>query len=573
MRVAVLDKSKCTRGEKCNYACIKVCPRVRAGDETITIDEEGYPVIAEELCVGCGICVHKCPFGAISIVNLPEELKTQEVHRYGKNAFRLYRIPIPTKDQVVGILGRNGIGKTTAINILSGLIKPNLGNYEKTPEDKEIIKFFKGGEAQQYFTDLYAGKVKVSVKPQYVDLIPKQFKGKVSELLKRNSENITDVAKLLEIENILDRDISSLSGGELQRVAIAAAILRKADVTFFDEPSSYLDIKQRLKVAKVIRKLKDKSKSIIVIEHDLIVLDYICDLLHVMYGKEKVYGIVSHPYSTRNGINAYIEGYLKDENVRFRDSRIEFRDKPPTQTQDRKVLLEFPDMETKLGSFTLKINKGHINTNEVIGILGANATGKTTFAKILAGVIPGFKTPVKISYKPQYIEPSRALVSEVVSMKIKNILTHLGIDQLMNRSLDTLSGGELQRVAIAACLSRDADIYLLDEPSAYLDVEQRLLVSKILRDFIVENNKSAFVIDHDLLFLDYVSDRFMIFKGQPSVFGETFGPMEMEEGMNMFLKDLGITFRRDPVTKRPRANKEGSIKDKEQKALGKYYYT
>jgi ATP-binding cassette subfamily E protein 1 len=127
-------------------------------------------------------------------------------------------------------------------------------------------------------------------------------------------------------------------------------------------------------------------------------------------------------------------------------------------------------------------------------------------------------------------------------------------------------------VAICLCLSQEADLYLLDEPSAYLDVEQRLLISKLLKDLMEERGKTALVVDHDLLFIDYISDELMVFDGEPSESGESKGPFSMVEGMNIFLKDLGMTFRRDPESQRPRANKPGSVKDREQISENKLYY-
>ena len=138
--------------------------------------------------------------------------------------------------------------------------------------------------------------------------------------------------------------------------------------------------------------------------------------------------------------------------------------------------------------------------------------------------------------------------------------------------MNQLSGGELQRVAIAECLSKEADLYLLDEPSAYLDVEQRLKVSKIIRDVMELRGTSALVVDHDILFIDYLSNSLIVFDGKPAVKGTVKGPFDMSQGMNMFLGDIDMTFRRDEETKRPRANKSDSIMDRKQKSEGKLYY-
>ena len=588
MKIAVIDKGKCIAPE-CGYPCMKSCPLNRAGKECMALGEDKKPTIDENMCIACGICVKRCPVGAIHIINLPEELKSQALYRYSKNGFKLFRTLIPHFGQVVGVLGPNGIGKTTAISILAGSIYPNLGDPENKPDKKEVLNFFKGTEAQAYFERLFKGEIKLAVKPQYVDAIPNEFEGTVRDLLKKvdTIDKLDEISKKLDIFKILERDIKKISGGELQRTAIAATILKGANVMFFDEPSSYLDIKQRLNIAKLIYSLADESTSINVVEHDLVVLDYISDLIHVMYGQRGVYGVVSHPMSAKNGINTYLGGYLRDENVRFRDHPIKFEVHPPQVNQNFQLLARWGAIKKKLEDFKLDVSPGEIYANEIIGVLGENGTGKTTFAKILAGEITPDEGEVdkkiKISYKPQYIKPESELtVAETLKAVTKEfgtdsyrlqIIKPLQLDYLLNKKVNELSGGELQRVAVATCLSRDANIYLLDEPSAHLDVEQRLSIAKAIKNIVKKKSASAIVIDHDILFLDYISERLVVFKGESSKRGETLGPISMKDGMNEFLKEVNITMRRDGQTKRPRINKLGSVLDREQKAKGEYYYS
>ena len=305
------------------------------------------------------------------------------------------------------------------------------------------------------------------------------------------------------------------------------------------------------------------------------------DVVHIMHGKEGCYGVVSGVKSTKAGINVYLSGYLKQENIRFRDKAITFPSKPPVIKKGAEELVSWKGVEEKLGRFTLKAEQGAVSRKDVIGVLGENAIGKTTFVKILAGVLKQEKgeinKKIKVSYKPQYIvAESEELVEELLKEHVEKysveLIKPLGIHNLLNRKLNQLSGGELQRVAIAACLGREADLYLLDEPSAYLDVEQRLVVSKIIRELMENWGKTALVVDHDLLFIDYLSQKLMVFEGEPALSGLVKGPFSMEDGMNLFLKDLGITLRRDHESGRPRINKPGSQMDRKQKTEGKLYY-
>lgn len=594
-RICIVKKEKCNPISCGNYLCIRLCPVNRRGDECIIKTPDSKVGINEELCIGCGICPKKCPFEALDIANLPEEMKKEPVHRYSENGFALYSLPVPIFGKVVGIIGKNGIGKSTALKILAGVEKPNLGKPGKEASYDQLIEYFKGSEAQGFFEKLKKGKIKLSYKPQQVDLIPKQYKGSVKDLLKKVDERkeLNKIAELLELKAFLDHDISKISGGELQRVAIAACVLKKADIYFFDEPTSYLDVKQRLKISQFIRSLADEKTGILVVEHDLIILDYMADLIHLMYGKSSAYGVVSQPKAAKAGINTYLSGFLKEENVRFRERTIAFEARPPIDIKRLHLLTEWEAFKQKLGSFELEASKGNIYKHDIVGILGENGIGKTTFVRILAGEISG-QSPLiqkatklsdikghelkdlKVSYKPQYLEPNDELVLNFIQEAIMKyevqLVRPLELKELFMRKLSELSGGELQRVMIAKCLSQDSDIILMDEPSAYLDIEQRLRLGKIVRELLNITGRSALIVDHDILFIDTISDRLIVFDGKPAVHGLVKGPFPMEEGMNHFLQNIQLTFRRDDESKRPRINKPGSQKDQEQKKSGKLYY-
>ena len=590
VRIAVLDEERC-ESKRCGRPCYRFCPPVRNKIEAI-IFEGDKPQIVESLCVGCGICVRKCPFKAISIVNLADELDEECSHRFGPNTFKLFRLPTPSSGVVLGLLGQNGIGKTTALHILSGEIKPNLGKYGEPPEWTQLIQHFRGSTLQEYFQRLSEGNMKVVHKPQYVDRISRVVSGKVGELLEKVDERdkLGQLTEKLQLETVWNRNLKVLSGGELQRVAVAASICREADVYLFDEPASYLDVKQRLQVAKAIRTLKQDGKIVIVAEHDLAILDYLSDQICIFYGAPGVYGVVSHVHGVRVGINIYLEGFIPDENVRFRKDSIMFHVKPPSAGLTMgETLLQWSEIKKSFGEFEFQAVPGEVKRGEVVGIFGPNGIGKTTFVKVLAGIEKAdsgetsTQSELKVSYKPQYISRKyKGTVEELLketaekefetSLYNSQILQPLKMQILLDRDVTELSGGELQRVAIAACLSKEAELYLLDEPSAYLDVEERLSMARTIRRVIENRKVTAFVVEHDVVAQDFIADRLMIFTGEPGVRGFANQPTDLRNGMNSFLKDMTITFRRDPQTKRPRVNKEGSRLDREQKGIGEYYY-
>ncbi|MFX1315121.1 MAG: ribosome biogenesis/translation initiation ATPase RLI [Promethearchaeota archaeon] len=599
MRIAVLNKDRC-KPDKCSpfgeKPCIKYCPRVRTGDKTIVLSQDGKNVeIAENLCTGSGICIKKCPFSAISIVNLPDPLKNQMTYRYGPDQFSLFRMAIPKKGKVLGLIGQNGIGKSTMLKILSGDLKLNLGRFgEKAPDDNEIINFFKGSELQQYFIDIKEKKANIILKPQDITIIPKFVSGKVFDLLKKNDieDKLDEIADQLNLTEIMDRDINVLSGGELQRVAITAAYLKDGDIYLIDEPSSYLDVSERINMAKLIRSLTERNKTIVVVEHDLAILDYLSDYISLFYGIPSVYGIISHPQGVRVGINIYLNGYIKDENLRIRDVPIQFHERPPQDSlfDSGDVVFSYGDLEKSLGDFHLSVSGSEIHAGEIIGILGANGIGKSTFINLIANKINEnkeientYNNELKVSIKPQYIKMDESILIADFIKKIKltphlsesfkkRVINNLNLTNISERYISELSGGELQRVAIANCLVNDADIYLFDEPSAFLDVEMRLQVAQLLRKSIEEIKKAAFVVEHDIITQDFIADSILVFEGSPGLEGRALAPQNLRDGFNQFLKMMGITFRRDSVTKRPRVNKIGSNKDAYQKKINEYYY-
>jgi len=215
------------------------------------------------------------------------------------------------------------------------------------------------------------------------------------------------------LSEIIDREVAKLSGGELQRVGIAAAALQSAEIYMFDEPSSYLDVRQRLNAARVIKSLLRTNSYVIVVKHDLSVLDYMSDYVCCLYGKPGAYGVVTLPFSVREGVNIFLAGFIPTENLRFRDESLTFKIADAQEDAEIKTYQQYkyPTMSKTIGNFKLTVMEGEFTDSQIVVMIGENGTGKTTFIRMLAGVekpdtVDGVDIEVPefyVSYKPQKI--------------------------------------------------------------------------------------------------------------------------------------------------------------------------
>jgi ATP-binding cassette, sub-family E, member 1 len=287
---------------------------------------------------------------------------------------------------------------------------------------------------------------------------------------------------------------------------------------------------------QVIREIldEDDDKYVVAVEHDLSVLDYLSDFICVLYGKPGAYGVVTMPSSVREGLNIFLAGFIPSENMRFRDEELNFKVSDAADDTKRKNdrSYQYPSMVKRLGNFKLMVEAGSFNDSEILVMLGENGTGKTTFIRMLAGLIPPDEfldgdedadlPKFNVSYKPQKISPKfESTVRNLMHSKIREAYLHpqftsdvmkpLRIEELMDQEVQELSGGELQRVAIALCLGKPADLYLIDEPSAYLDSEQRIITSKVIKRYIMHSKKTAFIVEHDFIMSAYLADRVIVY--------------------------------------------------------------
>lgn len=622
-RIAIIDKEKC-KPTKCNFECGLICPQNRQGKQCVElVDIEDIPTVPsgkkiakinESICIGCGLCAKPpqnrgCPFGAVMIVNIPTEITGDIIMRYNENGFRLYRMPILKVGKILGFIGQNGIGKSTIVNILSNKLKPNFEKFGTTLHDQEIITKFRGTEMHKYMTKLYSGELIISSKPQHVDSLVKHLQQKKLDPLVRQyiqnrckcditSSWYLNVINTLDLDKILDSKVQTLSGGELQRLICATTLLTEADVYIFDEFTNYLDVRQRLNVAKLIKELVNENRYIAIIEHDLAILDYVSDYICILYGKPSAYGVVSRPLSTASGINDYFDGFIPSENMRFRSNEydlgtLDVIESTGIKYSDNKI--EYNANIIEFTSFKLNIEAGNFPVEgSMTVIMGKNGTGKTTFINHIAREMQS-----TVSHKPQYLSIDQFIrpngtyptVGEFLFTNIKesyvndlfksDVIRPMMISAIEDRPLNELSGGEAQRFWITYCLGQHAHIYLIDEPSACLDIEQRVTTTKVLKKFFMHNKKVGFIVEHDMMMAVSLGSE----QNSQAVLVEEIvnndgireciarRPTNFNIGVNDFLRSLNVTFHTSAHSrhKRPRINKHNSVKDREQKLQNKYY--
>ncbi len=487
------------------------------------------------------------------------------------------------------------------INILSGSIVPNFGNYDTPGDPQRVIRQFRGSEVQKYYRRLYNKKLKVVKKIQNID---KLLESKYGKLTVKEFIQISTDKQVLDHYNLIhlaEQPLNKLSGGELQRVYCCYIIQKQADVYIFDEPTNYLDVSQRIKIAREIRNLVAENKYVIVVDHDITFLDYVSDKICILYGQPGAYGIMSTVYQPGNAINSYFDGFLPMENIRIRRDKFKYNislDQQfdlPEEDLDPSIV-KYPTINIEYPKFKLQAQNGNIyGSGSINVILGRNGTGKSSFIHKLADTL-GYN----VSIKPQYPNLDK-LLSKYPRITVQNfihkfvqanddtfrhdVLNTINVKHIMDKEVSRLSGGELQKLSIIYCLGKKADIYMIDEPSASLDIHQRINVTRAIKRYIMNTHKIAFIIEHDItmsfILANNPNSKVIIFKEMEldndiepednARYCLASKPQKLAEGMNDFLKDLNITFRKSFNSKRYRINRLNSTKDREQKQEDNYF--
>ncbi len=560
-RIAIVDRNLCNP-VKCNLECMRNCPANRLRKEctflvnrktaeryidfkyeyTKEVRSNSVAFIEPSLSQGCSICAKSCPFHAISVVNLPEAKEEEMVFSYGKNAFSLYGLAIP-RTGITAIVGENGCGKSTNLKLIAG---------------KLAAQKFPSKEIKEYFEKLEENEL--VYKPQ--EISGEGESRKVGELLEKVDEKgaLKEIAELFDLGGIFGRELHQLSGGELQKVVVAAALLKERGTYFLDEPFSFLDYAYRIRLINYLI-ANFAGKKVLMVDHDISLLSYLCKQSHLMFGEAGAYGIVSQVYSTDRAINMFMEGFIGPENMRFREGGISY--KHYAGEQHKAELFEIARIEVKRGDFTL-ISKLPLQLygGEIVGIAGKNGIGKSTLCRrILEGNMD------RVAFKEQILRRENAPAGKYFEKRdlfSENFLKGMKMQKLEFYNIGRLSGGELQKLEIFKALNQEKGIYILDEPTNMLDVSARILLSKLLRER-AGSEKAVLVVDHDLEFLYNTVDRLIVMEGESGKHGEVAGIFGKDEGIRMLMHEFDLSYRRDGETKRLKLNKKGSKKDVELK--------
>lgn len=518
-------------------------------------------------------------------------LNVEHLYKYFNGQALLKDINFTVEDrEAVGLIGINGCGKSTLLNIITG-----REGYDKTPEGlgsvniagKASIGFLRqnsglnseltiGEEMKNAFAPLLEtlDKMKVLEKKMAdggdIDSISHEYAELSSYFEARDGYRI-DV-KIKQVLNGMgfgstptDRVISTLSGGEKTRLALAKLLLEEPNLLILDEPTNHLDFETLMWLEDYLKGYKD---AIIIVSHDRYFLNKVCTrICEIEQGRLTSYRGDYSSYLVQKKMNserqlkeyeaqqkeiAKLEDYVAKNLVRASTSkmaksrqhmldRIERIDKPLMYTKPPKIKLEYDIEPTKdivrvvdcplvvgegadkkelIKSLTMNVRRG-----EHVAIIGANGIGKTSILKLIQGIIPheggniSWGGNVKISYFEQehaILDPHKTVLEEIMDryprLSEQQARSVLGAVLLTGENvfkpISVLSGGERAKLCFAIMALNRGNVLVLDEPTNHLDLSTK----EVLEDALAEFGGTIILVSHDRYLLNKVASRIIEIK-------------------------------------------------------------
>ena len=434
------------------------------------------------------------------------------------------------KGECILLCGRSGCGKSTLLKLMNGII-PEF--YDGDISGSVMVNGMNTFTTQIYKLSNNVGSVFQNPKTQFytTNTTDEIAFGLENYGIEREviNKRIGEVEKELHLENLMNKNIFNLSGGEKQKIAIASIYALNPEIFILDEPSSSLDIKSMKELSLTIKKLKSLGKTIIIAEHRLWYLKDIVD--RAIYLED---GKIIREYSMDE-----IENLSEDERMRtgLRHSDYKAIERfDDFEISNKGTLLELKNLIFKRNTkIILSIEDLKFCYGNIIGIVGENGIGKSTLAKIICGLYKENKGKIlkddeNLNIKSRLNE-SLLIMQEVNcqlftdTVKDEIVLTsnikdnnaldawlkNMELKNISERNPYTLSGGQKQRVIILSALLSDKKILFFDEPTSGLDYRNMKIVAKNINK-VKEKDKLILIISHDVEFLELVCDRILNFK-------------------------------------------------------------
>lgn len=468
----------------------------------------------------------------ITIKNLSFQYSTEE-------DFVLRNIDLSVhQGECILLCGKSGCGKSTLLKIINGIIPEFYqgkitGSVEvagMNPFETEIYKIsekvgsvFQNPKTQFYTTNT-TDEIAFALENYGVE------REKIRKKLK-------EVQETMHVSALMDRNIFALSGGEKQKIAIAAVYALNPEIFVFDEPSSSLDMDSMIELSKLMERLKEEGKTIIIAEHRLWYLKKIVDrAVYLENGK------ITKEYSMEE-----MQNLSEEERCRTGLRHTNFPGDSPTWKERSKdyavkrdssgnaLELEIKDLLYKRKERTVfNIDRLGFERGKIVGIIGKNGIGKSTFAKVVCGLTR--QTAGEICKNNKRLSASERRKNSLLLMQEINnqlftdsvydelrltselkeeeqfrmCMADMQMDQLKEKNPHSLSGGQKQRVVILSALLSKKKILFLDEPTSGLDYASMKIVAKNIKKFKAEK-KLILIISHDMEFLEEVCDRVLAF--------------------------------------------------------------